>query len=202
LVRLFLATFIFGALLTLLAASLYPLPDSPRLPSDSIALANGGREEAFFVRLPDDRLGSPLATSVARFPAQSFDREGSDRILAELFRVRDAEGRVIGLASKMSGNVAVSEVRAQQNADWTLLIPSRGGLSMSTAGLPVDQELRYPANNFGLDPAKSGRIIFGTKEFADLTGYFVEEPVIDHVDENGKVHGVLTLRLRMMGKAP
>jgi hypothetical protein len=201
LVRLFLATFILGALLTLLAARLYPLPDSPRLPSDSIALANGGREEAFFVRLPDDRLGSPRAASVARFPAQSFAREGNDRILAELFRVRDAEGRVIGLASKLSGNVAVSEVRAQQNSDWTLLIPSRGALAMSTAGLPADQDRLYPVNNFGLDPARSGKIVFGTKEFANITGFFVEETEIDRVDEDGQAHGVLKLRLRMVGKA-
>lgn len=195
-------TFILGALLTLLAARLYPLPESPRLPSDSIALANGGREEAFFIRLPDDRLGSPLATSVAAFPKQSFAREGKDRILAELFRVRDGQGRVIGLASKMSGNVAVSEVRAQQNADWTLLIPSRGGLSMSTEGLPADQDRLYPKNRLGLDPARSGRILFGTEDFANLTGFFVEETEIDRVDDNGQAYGEVTLRLRMQSNTP
>lgn len=199
--RLFLATFILGALLTLLAARLYPLPEPPRLPSDSIALANGGREEAFFIRLPDDRLGSPRGAAVATFPAQSFASEG-DRIFAELFRVRDSEDRIIGLASKMSGNVAVSEARAQQNADWTLLIPSRGGLSMSTAGLPADQSRLYPANRLGLDPARSGLILFGTEEFANLTGFFVEETKIDRVDDNGQAYGVLTLRLRMQGNAP
>jgi hypothetical protein len=201
-VRLFLATFILGALLTLLAARLYPLPEPPRLPSDSIALANGGREEAFVIRLPEDRLGSARAASVAAFPAQSFVREGNDHILAELFRVRDGGGRIIGLASKMSGNVAVSEVRAQQNADWTLLIPSRGGLSMSTAGLPADQSRFYPTNRLGLDPARSGRILFGTEDFANLTGFFVEETEIDRVDDNGQAYGVLTLRLRMQGNAP
>jgi hypothetical protein len=196
-VRLFLAAFILGALLTLLAARLYPLPEPPRLPSDSIALANGGREEAFFIRLPDDRLGSPLAVSVAAFPKQSFAREGKDRILAELFRVRDGQGRVIGLASKMSGNVAVSKVRAQQNADWTLLIPSRGGLSMSTEGLPSDQGRLYPTNRLGLDPTRGGRILFGTEDFANLTGFFVEETEIDRVDDNGQAYGKVTLRLRM-----
>ncbi|MCP4000664.1 MAG: hypothetical protein GY727_07125 [Gammaproteobacteria bacterium] len=200
--RLFLATFVLGLLLTLLAAHLYPLPEAPRLPSDSIALVNGGREEAFFIRLPEDRLGRPQAAAVATFPAQSFARDGNDQILAELFHVRDAQGRVIGLASKMSGTVAVNEVRGQQNTDWMLLIPSRGGLSMSTAGLSADKERLYPANYLGLDPVKSGLILFGTDEFANLTGFFVEETEIDRIDDNGQAYGVLTLRLRMQGNAP
>jgi len=50
--RVFSATFIFGALLMLLAARLYPLPAPERLPSDAVALPNGGREEIFFIRIP------------------------------------------------------------------------------------------------------------------------------------------------------
>ncbi len=199
--RLFLATFILGALLTLLAARLYPLPDAPRLRSESIALANGGREETFYVRLPDDRLGTPHAASVAPFPAQSFARDGKDRILAELFQVRDGEGRVIGLASKMSGNVTFNKDQALQNVDWMLLIPSRGALIMSTESRSADRERRYPSGYMGLDSVKSGLILFGTEEFSDLTGFFVEETDIDRVDENGQAHGVLKLIFRMQNNA-
>ena len=73
---------------------------------------------------------------------------------------------------------------------------------MSTAGLPADQGRLYPTNRLGLDPARSGFILFGTEEFANLTGFFVEETEIDRVDDNGQAYGVLTLRLRMQGNAP
>jgi hypothetical protein len=199
LLRLFLAAFLFGALLTLLAARLYPLPDMPRLPSDATALANVGREEMFYIRLPDDRVGSPRAASVAPFPKQAFAREGADRILAELFKLRNSEGRVIGLASKMSGPVAFPNQRRRDNTDWILLIPSRGALLMSTEGRPADQERNYPSNYLGLDPTRAGVIVAGTNEFKGLAGFFIEETEVERVDENGQSFGTLSLRTRVQG---
>lgn len=199
--RLFLATFILGFLLALLAASVYPLPNAPRLRSDAAALANGGREESFFVRLPDDRLGSPRAAAVAEFPDQAFASTGEGRILAELFRLRDADGRVIGLASKMTGDVAVAADRARRNIDWMVLIPSRGALLGSTEGRPADTTLQYPAERMGLDMNRSGLLVHGTDEFADLTGFFMEIPTIDGMDESGQAQGQLELKFRMQGAA-
>lgn len=186
-------------LLMLLAARLYPLPDAPRLPSDATALANGGREEIFYIRLPDDRVGSPRAATVAPFPKQAFAREGADRILAELFKVRNSEGRVIGLASKMSGTVAITDLRPRGNADWMLLIPSRGALLMSTQGRPANEDRVYPTTYMGLDPTRAGVIVEGTKQFEGLTGFFIEETEVERIDENGQSFGTLSLRTRMQG---
>jgi hypothetical protein len=196
-----LASFLIGALLTLLVARLYPFPEAPPIPSDASALANGGREEAFYIRLPGDRLGSPRAAAVAAFPEQKFVRQSNDRIIAELFRIRNSSGRIIGLASRMSGPVAASEDRAMRNTDWIVMLPGRGSLMMSSAGHPVDQGRRYPSNRMGLDPAKSGLILHGTDQFSDLNGFFIEEVEVDSVDDDGQVRGVLTLITRMQGGA-
>ena len=118
--------------------------------------------------------------------------------MAELFRVRDEEGRVIGLASKMTGEVAMSSDRARENSDWMVLIPSRGALLVSAEGRSSDPSRSYPTGRMGLSLVNSGLIIEGTREFADLTGFVSEETDIEHVDENGQVHGTLQLLVRMM----
>jgi hypothetical protein len=199
LLRLFLAAFVLGALLMLLAARLYPLPEMSRLPSGATALTNGGREETFYIRLPDDRVGSPRAAPVAQFPKQAFAREGADRILAELFKLRNSEGRVIGLASKMSGQVAFPNQQRRNNVDWILLIPSRGAVLMSTGGRPADRERKYPSNYMGLDPERAGMIMGGTNEFEGLAGFFIEDTQVDRVGENGQPVGTLSLQTRMQG---
>lgn len=199
--RLFFATFVLGIVLTLLGAYFYPLPDAPRFRSEASALANGGREEIFFIRLPGDRLGNPYGTAVAPFPTPSFARDSEDRILAELFRVRDGEGRVIGLASKMSGSVAISTQRARENTDWMVLIPSRGALLASTEGRPTNTDHDYEPDRMGLGIINSGLIIHGTQDFAGLAGYYSEETSVDKVDETGQVHGAVTLRFRMQAEA-
>ena len=199
--RLFLASFVLGALLTLIGANFYPIPDAPRFRSEAAALANGGREELFYIRLPGDRLGSPYGAAVAPFPTPAFAREGDDKIIAELFRVRDGEGRVIGLASKMSGNVAVSTQRARENTDWMVLIPSRGALLTSTEGRPADTSRVYPPERMGLDLVNSGYVIHGSGDFAGLTGFYVAETNVDSIDASGQVTGEVTLRFRMLGAA-
>lgn len=197
----FLATFVLGAVATLAGANFYPLPDAPRFRSEAVALANGGREEVFYIRLPGDRLGNPYATAVAPFPTPSFVRQGEDYILAELFRVRDSEGRVIGLASKMTGNVAVSEHRVRPNTDWMLMIPSRGALMASTEGRPSDADRNYQLDRMGLDIVNSGFIIEGTGDFQGLSGFYMEETGVDSVDETGQVHGQVSLRFRMQAQS-
>ncbi|MGI9292129.1 MAG: hypothetical protein ACR2QG_12745 [Gammaproteobacteria bacterium] len=199
-IRIFLATFVLGLLVTLLAARLYPLPDVKRMGTDAVALANGGREEIFEIRLPDDRLGSPRAAAVAPFPEAAFSRNGRDQILAELFRVRNKDGRIVGLASKLSGKVAYGSQLARDNVDWMLMIPGRGALLMSTQGMPADTEKSYPFDYLGLDPVSSGRILEGTWEFDDLTGFYLEETEASGIDENGQPVGLLRLRTRMQGE--
>ena len=199
--RLFLASFVLGALVSLLGARLYPLPDAPVAVSDSAALANGGREEIFHIRMPGDRLGNKRAAAVADFPTRKFVRQGNDSISAELYRVRNGSGQVIGLASKMSGSVVTRDGQRARNTDWVVMIPGRGSLMMSTGALPSDDTMRYPANRLGFNPTRSGLIIDGTGNFDNLSGFFAEDMDIDSVDENGQLRGVLKIITRMQGGA-
>ena len=106
---------------------------------------------------------------------------------------------MIGLASKMSGTVANTDQQRRNNADWMLLIPSRGALLMSTEGRSADQERNYPTNYLGLDPTRAGVIVDGTNEFEGLVGFFIEETEVERVDENGQSFGTLSLRTRVQG---
>ena len=47
-----------------------------------------------------------------------------------------------------------------------------------------------------------GYIVHGTDEFADLTGFFLEIPTIEGVDEQGQAQGELELRFRMQAVSP
>ena len=197
--RVFLLSLLLGIAVTVAAAWFYPVPVAPRVQSESIALNNGGREESFYILLPSDRIGSPQATAVAAFPERGFARDGEGRIVAELYKVRNSGGTVIGLASRVSGAIPITDERARENADWMLMLPGRGALMMSTEARSADMDDRYERDTMGLNPARAGRILKGTEKFTGLTGFFVEELQVDSVDEFGQVSGTLTLVTRIRG---
>jgi hypothetical protein len=201
LIRLFLAAFVAGVLLTVLAARFYPLPQAPRAYSQAEVLANGGREEAFFIRLPGDRIGDPRAAATAAFPQQSFSAVGQERILAELFRVRDADGKVIGLASRMNGMVAAAGGLAESVTDWMVLIPGRGALMMGRGAVATATTPEFYVDRLGFSFVNSGPVIAGTGEFAGLTGFYGEETEIEEVDESGQAFGLVTITTRLKAEA-
>ncbi len=196
-IRLFLASFVLGLILTGLAARFYPFPESPRVYSQAAALTNGSREETFFIRLPDDRIGSPRAASTAPFPQQAFSPVGKERILAELFRVRDAEGTIIGLATRMNGLVPGPLGEPEPVTDWMVLIPGRGALMMSRGAIETGGEREFYVDRMGFSFENSGPVISGTDGFAGLTGFYSEEVEIDNIDANGQAHGVVRLVTRV-----
>jgi hypothetical protein len=201
LIRLFLASFLTGALLTALAAHFYPLPQAPRAYSQAEVLANGGREEAFFIRLPEDRVGDPRAAATAPFPQQTFAADGQERIVAELFRLRDAGGNLIGLASRMNGMVAGEDGLAQPVTDWMLLIPGRGALMMGRGAVATGSAPEFYVDRLGFSFVNSGPIISGSGEFAGLTGFYGEETEIDKVDSDGQAFGQVKLTTRLQAGA-
>jgi hypothetical protein len=199
LIRRFLTTFVFGVLLTLIAANFYPFKGAPRLPSGATVVANGGRAEVFFVRLPEDRLGSPRSAATAEFPRAAFAAVGERKIVAELFRLRDVDGQVIGLATRLDGTVAGSEGAASRTVDWMLVIRSRGALLMSRGSIPADNSLAISSDWMGLDAETGGIVVKGTDEFTGLVGVYVEHTEVEEIDDAGVIHGVLTLDTRLRG---
>jgi len=197
LIRLFLASFILGLLLTGLAAKFYPFPVSPRVYSQAEVMINGSREETFFIRLPDDRIGSPRAASTAPFPQRAFSPVGKERILAELFRVRDAEGTIIGLATRMNGTVPGELGEPEPVTDWMLLVPGRGALMMSRGAIATGAEREFYVDRMGFSFENSGPVVSGTGGFAGLQGFYGEETEIENIDADGQAHGVVRLVTRL-----
>ena len=199
--RLFLSTFVLGALLTLAGAYLYPFPEISRSYSQASALADGGREEIFFIRLPEDRIGSPRAAATEPFPTQAFAAVGEQRVLAELFKLRDVDGQVIGVASRMNGVAPVVPNVAEPVTDWMLLLPGRGGLIMSRGTVAKGKQREFAVDRMGLSSKNSGNVIAGTDDFAGLTGFYGEETTIDRVDPDGEKYGMVKLITRLQKEA-
>lgn len=189
-------------LLTGAAIRFYPFPESPRVYSQAAALTNGSREEIFFIRLPDDRIGSPRAASTAPFPQQAFSPVGKERILAELFRVRDSEGTIIGLATRMNGTVPGLLGEPEPVTDWMLLVPGRGALMMSRGAIATGGEREFYVDRMGFSFENSGPVISGTDGFAGLTGFYSEETEIENIDASGQAHGEVRLITRLRSNEP
>lgn len=159
-------TFSFGILLgvVLTAALLYFVPavDQHREPSIISVQANGGNTETFHVNLPDDRIidGSPAS----ELPVPQTLRWPDDARLAnsrvELFKLRNRDGVVVGVASRIAGAVAESG----RIVEWTLHLPARGSLYASVS----------PQAEAGI---RDGRMLAGTREFVNMRGNVVERTV-------------------------
>jgi hypothetical protein len=197
LLRLLLATFAAGFVLALLAAYFYPFSGEPRLRSLSVTLPNGGREEVFLMHLPEDRLGIPRAAPVASFPRESFDNDGKQSLVAELFRLRNVDGDVVGVASRVSGAVPDLRNRRSQTVDWVLVLPGRGSLSMSWGGQPAGNPRSQQREQMGLNPRRAGIVYSGTQDFSGLEGAFIEETRAADLSDPGQRDGVLSLTTRL-----
>ncbi len=195
--RLFLGAFFAGFVLTLLAAHFYPLPAPVRAYSLAAALPNGGREEVFTIRLPDDKLGSPRAAAAADFPVRRFAADGRQQVLAELFRVRDINGKLIGLAARLNGTAPDFTEAAQAVTDWMLLLPGRGALLMSRGSVAAGGEYEFVAERMGFSVADSGSVVGGSGDFAGLAGFYQESTAVDRVAPDGEVFGQVTLTTRL-----
>jgi hypothetical protein len=195
--RFFLTSFFLGLILTGIGAKFYPFPASPRVYSQAEVLIDGNREETFFIRLPDDRIGSPRAASTAAFPQQAFSPVGKERILAELFRVRDTDGTIIGLATRMNGTVPGPTGQPEPVTDWMVVIPGRGALMMSRGSVATGAEREFYVDRMGFSFENSGPVISGTGGFAGLMGFYGEETEIENIDADGQAHGVVRLITRL-----
>ncbi|MGI9309562.1 MAG: hypothetical protein ACR2P6_09880 [Gammaproteobacteria bacterium] len=202
--RYFLTAYIIGIALSLLGAHYYPLPDHARFRSRIETLPNGGREENFEIRIPSDRLGIPRYAGVAAFPQPAFAAESQDAITAELYRLRDSEGLVIGIASKITATAADSSGRAQSVSDWTLTVPARGALLLhqtNKPGLRAWSTVGTQVLSDGPRDDKRGEALKGTNEFSGLAGSYVESVQIDRVDKNGIAHGKIILSTRLLAES-
>lgn len=202
----FLVALLLGFGGTLAGAHFAPGLKHARLPSQTSVVANGGRAEEFLIRLPADRIAATDgeaggvrakgAAGVMLLPAQFL----AEPLLVEHFKVRDSGGAVIGVAARhWTGN-------GEATTTWSILIPSRGALVLSSRGearAQLDSALRSRGYNAGEDWAGTvtlamtgdgqGVVAAGTGEFESLLGTYTETWSVAAVDEDGKVSGTIEL---------
>lgn len=148
-----------GVILTACLLYFFPAVDQHREASLISVQANGGNTESFHANLPDDRIvaggaGKEVIPASLVWPAAPVLGDTQ----AELFKIRNRNDVVVGVASRISGTgTATGSV-----VEWTLHLPARGTLYANLQ--PRPDEAGY----------RSGRLRAGTREFASMTGTFTE----------------------------
>jgi hypothetical protein len=163
-----LKTFIIGSFLGAVigAAGFYfvPLVDQARERSIIDVSPNGGNREVFHANIPDDRIMIGAANQLTPVPL-GLDWP-SDELLAntraELFKVRNAEDIVIGVASRIA---ALSE--GGEIVEWTLHLPARGSVYVLMRPKGLEDSFRL------------GDLRSGTREFSSWTGEISERWIAD-----------------------
>jgi hypothetical protein len=168
-------TFIIGIIsgVAIAASLLYfiPVVDQHREASLVSVQANGGNTELFQVNLPHDRIVAGAAGRDA-IPASLQWPEAAvlGDTQVELFKVRNRNDVVVGVASRISGTGTVSG----SVLEWTLHLPARGTLYASMQPQPDDSGRWL------------GRLRAATREFADMTGSIHERRVSPTSTQDGE----------------
>jgi len=120
------------------------------------------------------------------------------------YKLRDAEGNVIGVAARHELTIGDTA-----EAAWLLAIPSRGTIALA-ASLPAAGGIESAVAALGIadgetidqplsiDIATPARSVTATGEFAGIDFELLETWVVTGVDENGGIRG--SLRLNTIGR--
>lgn len=168
-----------GAILAACLLYFVPAVDQHREASLVSVQPNGGNIEAFHANLPDDRIvvgaaGVDAVPAALKWPAAPVLGDTQ----AELFKIRNRNDVVVGVASRISG----TGVASGPVVEWTLHLPARGTLYAN---------LQPRADETG---QRSGRLRAGTREFAIMTGS-VNERLIGAGAEQNSDHGGARIEL-------
>ena len=181
--------FILGLILGLpgAAALVYFVPavDLHREASLISVQKNGGNVEKFHINLPEDRIlaGAAAAVEPGNFPTGlEWPEEVSlDGASNEVFKLRNTDDVVIGLAARMTSGAEVSGEFNQ----WMIHLPARGSMFVR---MPVN-----PAE----DGQRNGLLIAGTREFETLNGeireYLKTDVANEEFDISARIELITTL---------
>jgi hypothetical protein len=214
--RTFLISFVAGVALLLLAAAVFPLPSHDRFASRIEVLTNGGRSETFLIHWPGDRV-----TLNGELPGAVLGSAGSIAVLppggqgaaaAELFRLRDVDDHVIGVATRLTARQPDAGGWVGSVSNWMLMIPSRGlllmtqenGADVGPVRLGDDWVAAVDSPGFwttgsryriSAGPAAGGRgrVLGGSGEFAALAGDYSEVWELEELAANQRSEGTITL---------
>jgi hypothetical protein len=164
-----LAGIVLGALGTGALAWYVPAVDLHRERSLISVVPNGGNVEVFQINLPRDRILVGLPNDDSTLPADLAwpGREHLPGLQAEIFKLRDKNNAVIGVASRL----ASADDPSGPFIEWVLHLPARGTLYVNMDIMPDADGLR------------AGHLRAGTRDFATLTGSMSERLVTDVPEE-------------------
>jgi hypothetical protein len=221
LTRLFYAFVAIGVALVISLAAVFPLPQNERYRSSIAVIPDGGRQESFTIQWPQDRLqpvASPAAGLVVGGVATLLRGERGVAS-AEIFRVRDMSGNVVGLASRTTSMRGAEGGTAEQGSDWILLLPSRGALFMTqwnsrdvaprapsgtTTAAADDAQFWGDATRMritaGPAPGSAGQVVGGTGEFDGMRGSYDETWELEEPGAGGATRGRITLDTRVLAE--
>lgn len=176
-------TFISGIFLGLVGAGALtysvPVVDLHREVSLISVRTNGGNSETFHINLPRDRILVGLTGADNSWPADLEwpGEELLDNIQAEMFKVRDRNDVVIGVASRL----ASAAEKSGPFIEWTVHLPARGTVYLQMELAPSGEGYR------------NGTLTAGTREFAILSGSVREQFITDIEHEGSVVDGRIEL---------
>lgn len=180
-------TFVFGIILGLLGTGalsyFVPVVDIHRERSIIEVQPNGGNVEEFRINLPRDRIMVGLAGSAGSLPA-GLDWPGAEQLgdtQAELFKVRNRDNTVIGVASRLANSVDSTG----PFIEWALHFPARGTLY-------AQMDLAPSVEGF-----RPGVMRAGTRDFLDLSGT-IRERFIAGEEGDSDAQGRIELHARLV----
>jgi len=162
-----------------------PAVDQVRERSIVSVQANGGNSESLHANLPIDRILAGRANLKSPLPPglEWPDDEFLSGTQTELFKIRNVNERVVGIASRIVGG------GEQPFIEWTVHMPARGTLYFV---------LPDAANESGV---RVGNLRAGTREFSTLSGAVSERYVAVDETTNDGITGRLELTTSLVARA-
>jgi hypothetical protein len=187
LIKSFLAGIFLGIAACTAALLFLPVVDQHRERSMITVNPNGGNAESFHANVPMDRIMIGAPEQKKPFPAGlewPNDEVFSD-VRAELFKIRNSNDTVVGVASRLAVNSADSD----PIIEWVLHLPARGSVYLSMQPESADGGYR------------AGKLRSGTREFDSLQGQMTERWVADTSGLDGAPAGRIELQTTFVAEA-
>jgi hypothetical protein len=161
--------FLLGIVGTIAAVYYLPVVDQHRESSIIAVAPNGGNTEAFYMNIPMDRImvGAPNQAEPLPPGMEWPVGEAFSGLHAELFKIRNADETVIGVASR----VASESEEFGDIIEWVVHLPARGTFYISMPPDSVDGVHRV------------GTLRAGTREFGTMNGRVSERWVANTDDD-------------------
>jgi len=183
-------TLIFGFLLgivgTIAAAYYLPVVDQHRESSIIAVAPNGGNSESFYIDIPTDRIMVGASGQTESLPPGLEWPVGEvfSDLRAEVFKIRNADETVIGVASR----VVSESAEFGDSIEWVVHLPARGTFCISMPPESVDGIHRV------------GTIRAGTREFGPMHGQVSERWVANTDDDEDALDGRIELVTKFVGE--